>query len=87
MHNIIFTDSYNKRAKKFFSKHQDLLKTYQKTLVIMENDIYHPSLRYHNVGKFQTISINMKYRITLDFVVVDNNIFLIDIGDHDAIYR
>ncbi|RKX83227.1 MAG: plasmid stabilization protein [Spirochaetes bacterium] len=87
MYKIIITGSYEKKAVKFFKKHPELKSRYGKTLRIMENNIYHPSLRFHAVGKFQSISINMKYRITIDFVVQDTKIFLIDIGDHDTVYR
>ncbi len=87
MHKIIITGSYEKKAGKFFKKHPDLKERYIKTLRVMENNIFHPSLRYHSVGKYQSISINMKYRIVINFIVQDNKIFLIDIGDHNTVYR
>ena len=87
MHKIIITGSYEKKAVKFFKKHPDLKNRYIKTLRIMESNIYHPSLRFHAAGKYQSISINMKSRIAIDFIVQDNKIFLIDIGGHNTVYR
>ena len=86
MHKIIFSKTYEKKVRKFIKKHPDIKSQYYKTLKIMEHNIFHPSLRYHDVGKYQSVSINMKYRIAVDFIIQDNRIFLIDIGNHDKIY-
>jgi len=88
---IIFTSTYEKRAKKFFNQHSNLLPTYEKILNLLELNPKHPSLRLHKLnGKLQhlhSISINMQYRIILEFLIRGNEILLIDIGEHDAVYR
>jgi plasmid maintenance system killer protein len=33
------------------------------------------------------ISINLSYRITLEFLIEDDRIVLVNVGDHDAVYR
>lgn len=90
MPNIIYTDSYNKRASKFIKKHPDLLHQYEKTLKLLEENPYHPSLRLHKLeGKLSdlySISINIVYRITLDFIIEKDNIILINVGKHDEVY-
>lgn len=87
---IIYTDSYNKRAAKFLQKHPNLIKQYQKTLELLVLNPYHPSLRLHQLtGKLKgihSVSINMSYRITLEMIISDNKVIPIDIGDHDHIY-
>lgn len=87
MSKLIFTDSYEKLAKKFIKKHPELLSQYKKTLQLMEINPYHPSLRLHKLqGKFSeiySVSINMAYRITIDFIIEDDIIILINIGSHD----
>jgi addiction module RelE/StbE family toxin len=90
VYKIIFTESYVKRAKKFAKKHPELLNQYKKTLQLLEINPTHPSLRLHKLeGKLSdlfSISINMTYRITIDFIIKEKEIILIDIGKHDEVY-
>jgi mRNA-degrading endonuclease YafQ of YafQ-DinJ toxin-antitoxin module len=87
---IIYTESYNKRASKFLKKHPDLISQYEKMLKILEKNPVHPSLRLHQLkGKLKdlhSISINISYRITLEFYIADKEIVLVNIGRHDDIY-
>ena len=88
---LVFTDSYNKKATKWVKKHPTLKDQYFKTLQLMGLDIQHPSLRLRKLsGKLSglsSVSINMSYRITLEFIIQDNDIILINIGSHDEVYR
>lgn len=88
---LIFTDSYNKKAAKWIKKHPGLKDQYLKTLQLMELDIYHPSLRLNKLSGSLTglssISINISYRITLELMIQDRDIILINIGSHDEVYR
>ncbi len=90
MYKIIFTESYVKRAKKFAKRHPELLKQYEKTLKLLEINPSHPSLRLHKLegrlSAYYSISINMTYRITIDFIIQDNDIIPINIGKHDEVY-
>ena len=90
MAKIIFTESYNKRAKKFIKKHPGLISVYEKTLRLMEINPKHPSLRTHKLrGRLSglySVSINMSYRITIEFIIKDDTIIPIDIGTHDSVY-
>ena len=90
MTEIIYTDSYIKRAKKFITKHPELISQYQKTLKLLELNPNHPSLRLHKLhGKLSelySVSINISYRISLDFLIEDNKIIPVDIGSHDDLY-
>lgn len=65
--------------------------TYLKTLQLLEANPHHPSLRLHALsGKLDglhAISINLSYRITLEFLIEDDRIVLVNVGDHDAVYR
>ena len=87
---IRFAEGYEKKAVRFFKKHKDLYPQYKKTLEILSRDPYHPSLRLHKLrGKlsnFYSVSINMKYRVVLDFIIQDDVIILIDIGSHSDVY-
>jgi proteic killer suppression protein len=44
---LIFTESYEKIEGRFLKRHPDLLERYYKTLAILEQDPFHPSLRLH----------------------------------------
>ncbi len=87
---LIYTISYNKKAKKFIRKHPELLSQYEKTLKLLELNPHHPSLRLHGLkGKLKgifSVSINISCRITLELVITENDIILIDVGPHDQVY-
>ena len=87
---LVFTDAYNRRALRWLKKHPDLRQIYLKTLLLLEANPYHPSLRLHALGgKHQgvhSVSINLSYRITLELMISDEQIVLVNIGDHDTVY-
>ena len=87
---IIRTDEYYKKLKKFLKKHPDMIERYVKAIEILEVNPYHPSLRLHKLkgrlSDLHSISINMEYRVIIDFIIRDNEIIPIDIGTHDEVY-
>jgi len=90
MTKLIFTETYEKRAKKFIKKHPELLDQYGKTLKLLSLNPNHPALRLHKLhGKLSllsSVSINYAYRIVLIFLVNNDEITLIDVGRHDDVY-
>jgi mRNA-degrading endonuclease YafQ of YafQ-DinJ toxin-antitoxin module len=90
MYKLIFTQSYEERVTKFLKKHPTQKGQYRKALELLALNPYHPSLRLH---QFKTgscsgysISINLSYRISLEFLIQAKEIILINIGDHQEIY-
>jgi mRNA-degrading endonuclease YafQ of YafQ-DinJ toxin-antitoxin module len=87
---IIYPKSYVKRAAKFVRRHPDLLPQYEKTLKLLELNPFHPSLRLHrlsgSLSDLHSVSINVRYRMTLEFIVEDGRIVLVNIGGHDEVY-
>lgn len=87
---VVYTAQYERRARRFLKKHPDLERSYLKTLQLLELNPFHPSLRLHRLsGRLDglySISITISYRITLEFLVQNNDIVLIDVGDHDTVY-
>jgi len=81
---LIYTDSYNKRAKKFLRKHPEIHNQYRKTLQLLELNPFHPSLRLHGLeGRLKglsSVSINMSYRIVLELEIKKDEIILINVG-------
>ena len=87
---IIFTESYTRRAIRFLSKHPELRSQYQKTLELLELNPNHRSLRLHKLkgplSDLHSVSINISYRITLEFLIEGNKIIPVDIGKHEDVY-
>ena len=87
---LIFTQSYTRRAIKFIRKHPEILIQYQKTLELLELNPLHPSLRLHKLkGSFEnlhSVSINISYRITIEFLVEGKTIIPVNVGSHDQVY-
>lgn len=90
MYSILFTESYQKKAKKFLDKHPEITNQYVKALKLLSINVDHPSLRLHKLsGRFtglSSISINLSYRIIIHFIIKNNQIVLIDVGSHDEVY-
>jgi toxin HigB-1 len=86
---LVFTDRYKKLERRFLKKHADLARTYVKTLELLAINPEHPSLRLHALsGRLSgtySVSINLSYRITLQFVVTAHAILLVNVGDHDFV--
>jgi len=87
---LVFTDQYTRRAARFLKRHPDLRQQYLKTLQLLEINPFHPSLRLHTLSGrhagLHSVSINLSYRITIEFLIQDNEIVPINIGDHNAVY-
>lgn len=87
---LVFTDQYNRRAARFLKRQPHMREQYRKTLMLLQANPHHPSLRLHALaGKLSglhSVSINLSYRITLELVIRDQQIVPINVGDHDAVY-
>ncbi len=90
MAEILYTESYLKRAEKFFKRHPEIITQYEKTLKLLELNPAHPSLRLHklhgNLSELYSVSINISYRICIDFIIDEDRIIPVDIGTHDELY-
>jgi mRNA-degrading endonuclease YafQ of YafQ-DinJ toxin-antitoxin module len=88
---LVFTERYERRAARFLRRHPDLRQSYRKTLLLLEADPHHPSLRLHALrGSLQglhSVSINLSYRITLEVLIDGQRLIPIDIGSHDVVVR
>lgn len=90
MPKIVTASFYEKRLEYFKIKHPELKEKYSKTIKLLGTNPSHPSLRLHklkgSLSDLYSVSLNMKYRILLDFIIKDDQIILINIGDHDGMY-
>jgi mRNA-degrading endonuclease YafQ of YafQ-DinJ toxin-antitoxin module len=88
---LVFTNQYTRRAARFIKRHPEMAGVYSKALRLLEANPHHPSLRLRALkGKlegFHSVSINMSFRITIEMIISDKDIILINVGDHDEVYR
>ncbi len=88
---LVLTDQYTRRAARFIKRHPEMAGVYSKALRLLEANPHHPSFRLHGLkGKLEglhSVSINMSFRITIEMIISDTDIILINVGDHDEVYR
>ena len=88
---LVWTDTFKRTAKKFLKKHHELAATFSLVLHKLENNPHDPELRLHalsgkHLGK-HAVSLTYSYRIVLRLVLMDSEIYLLDVGTHDEVYR
>lgn len=88
---LLFTDSYLKRARRFAKQHPELKEQYRKTLLLLAQNPTHPSLQLHplkgKLAALHSVSINISYRITLEMMITEQAIILVNVGSHDEVYQ
>lgn len=87
---LVFTQSYTRRACRFIRKHPEVKGQYKKTLELLELNPFHPALRLHKLkgtlDDLHSVSINLSYRITLQLLIRGRKIIPVDVGSHDEVY-
>jgi mRNA-degrading endonuclease YafQ of YafQ-DinJ toxin-antitoxin module len=88
---LVFTEQYARRAARFLKRHPEMESVYAKALLLLEANPHHPSLRLHplkgRLDGLHSVSINLSFRITLEMIMTDKEIILINVGSHDDVYR
>lgn len=87
---VKLTEEFQRKTLKFFKRHPDAFERYKKTMVLLSENPFHPSLRLHKLqGKksdYHSVSITMSYRMIIEFMITENEIIPLDIGTHDEVY-
>jgi mRNA-degrading endonuclease YafQ of YafQ-DinJ toxin-antitoxin module len=87
---LVFPSPYQKREQSFLKKHPELRARYFKTLLLLEQNPLHPSLRLHplqgRLAGLHSVSISMRYRITLELEMREQEIVFINVGSHGEVY-
>lgn len=90
MPKVLSYESFNRSFKKFIARHPGMRKRIIEKLRALEADPYAPSLRLHKLSgrleEFYAISIDHNNRIVIDPDFENDIFYLVDIGDHDAVY-
>ncbi len=82
------TAFFDRRARKYLTKHPDLRPRFIETMAQLRADPFEPGLR-PLTGKLQgmqAVSLTYSYRITLTLQITEHEILLLDIGSHDEVY-
>jgi toxin HigB-1 len=87
---VNLTEEFQQKALKFFKRHPDAFERYKKTMVLLSENPFHPSLRLHKLqGKksdYHSVSITMSYRMIIEFMITEKEIIPMNIGTHDEVY-
>jgi mRNA-degrading endonuclease YafQ of YafQ-DinJ toxin-antitoxin module len=87
---LVTTAFFERRARKFLTKHPDLRPRFIQTLEQLRADPFQPGLRLHALSGrlqgMQAVSLTHSYRITLTVQITEHEILLLDIGSHDEVY-
>ncbi len=86
-----FEVGFERKVKQFRRKHPELDEVLRTLLRDLADDPFQPRLRLHALsGKLKglhAVRLTRKMRVTLYLVVEDQRVRLVDIGDHDDVYR
>ena len=87
---LIKNEYYEKKERKFFNRHPDLLTRYATVLNKLKENPFDTSLRTHklkvSLEAFYSCSLTYEYRLICSFIIQDDTIILVDIGSHDEVY-
>ena len=88
---LVFTAAYILRARKWLGRHPEAEQQHLKPLQLLELNPFYPSLGLHALSVrlqgLHSVSINLSQRSTLELLVTDREILLVNVGDHRAVYR
>ena len=87
---LVKDESYQRKERKFFKKHTDLVDKYVEVLKKLKADPFEPSLKTHKLkgkmSEFYSCSVTHEYRLVCTFIIQNGIIVLVDIGSHDDVY-
>ena len=87
---LVKNEAYERKERKFFKKHPDLLKKYIEVLAKLKNNPFDSALKTHKLkgelSDFYSCSLTHEYRIICTFIVQNDMIVLVDIGTHSEVY-
>lgn len=91
MYTIVTPVSFLKTAKKFLNYHPELKDRFKNIIDLLQKNPNSPALKIHPLsGKLkgmQAVHLTYKYRITLIVKFTQKEIILLDIGNHNEVYR
>lgn len=90
MYQLIWTDFFRKKARKFLKKHPDLIPVFKEIIGVIEINPFQEILKTHSLeGKLKGISsirFNFSYRIIVKIQQNSKEVIFLNIGSHDEVY-
>lgn len=89
MHEIRLTDSYKKKALKFFKKHPELRGRYKKLMLLLEADPFNQALNIRKLAGQKNIyrlRLTIHARVVIEVLVSGKTVTPIDINTRASIY-
>lgn len=89
MYEIIITETYRKKAVKFFKKHPALKAKYKKTVQLLKRDPFHEVLECKKMKGYPNlyrITLTMHARIVIEIIIKERKIIPIIIDTRENIY-
>ena len=91
---LVASKNFEKKYKKIASKNPRLQYSIDRTLMLMEQDLYHPNLETHKLSGnlFGLWALSCGYDCRIIFRIEkstnsdENIILLVDFGNHDEVY-
>jgi len=88
---LVRDDKYIKIERKFFKNHSNLISKYASVLKKLQKNHFDESLDTHKLGGkmngLYSCSLNYQYRIILSIVVVEDKLYIVDVGTHEEVYK
>ena len=87
---LVWTETFTRTARKFLRRYPDLEGIFEDVLRQLETNPHVPRLRLHALqGRHKgthAVSLTYEHRIVLILRLTDQEIVLLDVGTHDAVY-
>lgn len=90
MFELVWSPRFTRAVKQFSKRHPELNSRFARVLRDLERDPLQPHLRLHplrgDLAGLHAVSLTHSYRITLTLKITEQEIILLDIGNHDEVY-
>lgn len=92
MNKILISNKFKRQYKKIVKKNPNLQSPIDKSILLLEENIFHPKLKTHilydNLSGFHACSCGYDCRILFKIFSEKNptELLLLDIGTHDVVY-
>jgi addiction module RelE/StbE family toxin len=94
MKTLVWSNTFVRALKRLVRTRPDIQKKVERTLQVLAEDSFHPSLRSHKLkGDLEGVwarSVDFDNRILFEFVrnqvTGEEEIFLLTVGSHDEVY-
>jgi len=87
---LVKDGAYQRKERKFFKKHPNLIDRYAEVLSRLKTDPFEPSLKMHklhgDLSAFHACSLTHEFGLVCLLLIQDESIVLVDIGSHDEVY-